>query len=140
MLVTRYLQFVSLIAFFRVIIYFINLEFVTKIKINKKYYNNKQIKELSISYTTLIRLFMLFKGVIFLNSSFLSSKKEQFNYCIISIIFDLFVWIQLIRKYFFIKKKITNEEIFVPPTTAVIIVQSLLVVSFIIFSLFDEED
>lgn len=132
--VTYYLQFASFIAFFRVFIYIINFNYVTKCKISSFYWKQNEIKEISFQYTKLIFLFMLFKGIIFIYSSFLKNNNEKFNISLISFIFDLYLWLNMI--YYKLFPHLYSYKVILPATNSAFTVQSIITLSFIIFYFF----
>lgn len=134
MLVQYYLQFASFIALFRVFIYIINFNNVTKCKISSLYWKQNEIKEISFILSKILGLFMLFKGIIFGYCSLLKNINEQYNISLISFIFDLYIWLNMI--YYKLFPHLYKNKVFLPTTTAAFTIQSILTLSFIYFYLF----
>jgi hypothetical protein len=132
----EYLLFASATAVFRVGMYLLTPETVTKVKISAKAWADKDIQELAYGYTNVIRLFMLLKAIVFGYCSYLSSPNERDVIAWISFGFDAYTWSQMIRKRFFPSGKQTSR-VLLPPTTAAMTVQSLLMSSFLVFYSFD---
>jgi hypothetical protein len=133
----QYLLFASFIAFFRVGIYIFRWKAVTQVKIDPKAWEDPKIQEVAYAFTYMIRTMMLLKGIVFSYSSFLKNSEERDVLALISFGFDLYMLLNMIRKYQISKSKdkggeSSKSQVVLPAATPGMIIQSILTLSYLL--------
>jgi hypothetical protein len=125
----QYLLFASSVAFFRVGVYIFRWKTVTQVKIAPKAWEDEdpRIQEVAYAFTYMIRTIMLLKGVVFSYSSFLRNGDDRDAVALISFGFDLWMWLNMVRKHLWKPSKVV-----LPPSTPAMTIQSCLTLSYLI--------
>ena len=117
---TYYLRCVALFSAFRVVIYIINLELVTRVKISKADWENLRIRELAYTWTKQIQNLMTFRTLVFGLGSFLRNREERNVLALLSFCTDLQIMFVIYRVYYVKSAKTANSvlvhENAIPPT------------------------
>ena len=96
---TYYLRGVAFMSAFRVCMYFLNLELVTKVKIAKGDWEDRRVRELAYAWTKQIRLFMIMRTVTFGLGSCLRNRDERNVLAAVSFLFDLYMMFVIYSLY-----------------------------------------
>ncbi len=132
-LVIIYLYFVSFIALFRTIMYFVAQPEVARNKVTSITWDIPQGRELALRYSYLIRLFMSFKAIIFFYTTYLEKKSDQEMIAFISFLYDLYVLILMINDKITKQNKIKKRSAMAPSTNIAITIQSIITGSYIVY-------
>lgn len=109
-----YMIFVTLISVFRVIVYVLNLEHVTKTKILKREWENLSVREVAYGMTKMIRHFMIFKcalsawGVFCLEGNPFNTRTLIF--CSIFLLSDVALFLRVFSDFYEVHNVMRNAN------------------------------
>ena len=96
---TYYLRFVACLSAFRVCVYILNLEMVTKVKIAKKDWEDPRVRDIAFMWTKQIRTFMTMRTLIFGAGSYLRNREERNILAAVSFSFDVYMMFVIYSLY-----------------------------------------
>lgn len=109
-----YLRYVAAVSIFRVIVYFVDLDSVSKAKVKKEAWEDPNIREITRAYCAVVRMMMGLRSAICLWALFLQDGTQKDNFCLINVAFDLHLM------YNVIKSSWLKSLVLAPQTDAVV--------------------
>ena len=113
---TAYLYYAFGVNLFRTVVYIVNQEHVSKVKVTKQAWEDMGIREIMYSYTGLIRMFMCFRAAVcYWAATELAEGSGKVKFCAIVLAFDIYLMVQLVRLADIKAKKVLqHQQILVP--------------------------
>lgn len=96
---TIYIGIVAAVTAFRVMVYTVDLEMPSKVKISEAGWADPRIREVTYAWTSTIRTFMGFRLLMTLCILMMSAGPEKNIFCVSNILLDLWLWQGIYRKF-----------------------------------------
>jgi hypothetical protein len=127
-----YLLAVAIISAFRVMMYTVFPEAVARVKISKQGWEDEKIREVALSWTGTIHIFMTFRAAVAVASMALEESSGKFYICLINVGLDIYLFFRIVQNFVF-GKEIGKKVVLHQDSSKPVAIQAIILLSGIAF-------